>query len=256
MSAIGREIDAESARLPRDRQPSGRGDPRGLRRATTAGFEEITRRARDAVRAARLARRPGRRHRAAGALPHPRRRRRGRRARHPAGRGHGADALGRHARAPRAGRPGPARRGAGPDVLQLGDPPGVQHRGRGRRPSSTSTRPRAARRRRRAAALRPRPGGRRWTPTLVRRILERFPWSVPYASPAARRRDRGAARSTSALDGLPARGPIELDVVRSVFYRNKGAYVVGRIRRGGVGAAAGAAAAPRRAGHRGGRGAA
>jgi len=69
--------------------------------------------------------------------------------------------------------------------------------------------------------------------TVVRRILERIPWSVPYAS---LRRDAGivARLINRTLDGLPARGPIEVDVVRSVFYRNKGAYVVGRVRRGGI----------------------
>jgi isocitrate dehydrogenase kinase/phosphatase len=70
-------------------------------------------------------------------------------------------------------------------------------------------------------------------PELVRRILDRFPWSVPYASP---RRDAAivARLVNETLDGLPARGPIEVDVVRSVFYRNKGAYVIGRVRRGGM----------------------
>ena len=69
--------------------------------------------------------------------------------------------------------------------------------------------------------------------TLVRRLLERISWSVPYAS---LRRDAGivARLINRTLDGLPARGPIEVDVVRSVFYRNKGAYVVGRVRRGGI----------------------
>ncbi len=68
---------------------------------------------------------------------------------------------------------------------------------------------------------------------LVRRILERFAWSVPYTS---LRRDAAivARQINELLGGLPARGAIELDVVRSVFYRNKGAYVVGRIRRGGI----------------------
>jgi len=68
---------------------------------------------------------------------------------------------------------------------------------------------------------------------LIRRILDRIPWSVPYASP---RRDAAivARLINETLDRLPARGPIEVDVVRSVFYRNKGAYVVGRIRRGGI----------------------
>jgi len=68
---------------------------------------------------------------------------------------------------------------------------------------------------------------------VVRRILERFPWSVPYASP---RRDSAivARLINETLNNLPAHGPIEVDVVRSVFYRNKGAYVVGRVRRGGA----------------------
>lgn len=66
---------------------------------------------------------------------------------------------------------------------------------------------------------------------VVRRILDRFPWSVPFA---ALRRDAAivARLITDALDRLPARGPVELDVVGAVFYRNKGAYVVGRVRRG------------------------
>ena len=67
----------------------------------------------------------------------------------------------------------------------------------------------------------------------VRRILERIPWSVPYAS---LERDVAivARLITEALDAQAERGPIELDVVRPVFYRNKGAYIVGRIRRGGL----------------------
>jgi isocitrate dehydrogenase kinase/phosphatase len=70
-------------------------------------------------------------------------------------------------------------------------------------------------------------------PALVRRILERFAWSVPYAS---LERDAAivARQIADAVDALAERGPIELDVVRPVFYRNKGAYVVGRIRRGGT----------------------
>jgi isocitrate dehydrogenase kinase/phosphatase len=67
----------------------------------------------------------------------------------------------------------------------------------------------------------------------VRRILERLPWSVPYAS-LERDATIVAATIADALEREQERGPIELDVVRSVFYRNKGAYVVGRIRRGGL----------------------
>jgi isocitrate dehydrogenase kinase/phosphatase len=68
---------------------------------------------------------------------------------------------------------------------------------------------------------------------LVRRILERIPWSVPYAS---LERDAAivARLLNEALDALPERGPIEVDVLREVFYRNKGAYVIGRLRRGGT----------------------
>jgi isocitrate dehydrogenase kinase/phosphatase len=67
----------------------------------------------------------------------------------------------------------------------------------------------------------------------VRRILERIPWSVPYAS---LERDTAivARLITDALAQHPERGAIEIDVIRAVFYRNKGAYVVGRIRREGL----------------------
>ena len=68
---------------------------------------------------------------------------------------------------------------------------------------------------------------------LIRRILDRFSWTAPYASPE---RDAAivARLVNETLDGLAARGPIEVDVVHSAFYRNKGAYVVGRVRRGGM----------------------
>lgn len=67
---------------------------------------------------------------------------------------------------------------------------------------------------------------------VVHRILDRIPWSVPYADPD-RDADIVARLIGETLAGLPERGPIAIDVVRSVFYRNKGAYVIGRIRRGG-----------------------
>ena len=67
---------------------------------------------------------------------------------------------------------------------------------------------------------------------LVRTILARIPWAVPYAQ-----LDRDTALVAELIDGrvrqtLNAPGPVELDMVRAVFYRNKGAYVVGRIRAG------------------------
>jgi isocitrate dehydrogenase kinase/phosphatase len=66
----------------------------------------------------------------------------------------------------------------------------------------------------------------------VRRILLAFAWSVPYAQ-----LDRDALLVAELIE-LRARGSagpeaaIELDLLRSVFYRNKGAYLVGRIRAG------------------------
>ncbi len=66
---------------------------------------------------------------------------------------------------------------------------------------------------------------------VIRRILERFEWSVPYA---ALRRDAAIVGRiiAEAVEHLPGSGPVEIDVVRSVFYRNKGAYLVGRVRLG------------------------
>jgi len=68
---------------------------------------------------------------------------------------------------------------------------------------------------------------------LVRKILAGIPWSVPYAQ-----LDRDTELVAQAIDArvrqvTNAPGPIELDMVHSVFYRNKGAYLVGRIRAGG-----------------------
>src|SRR5215210_4947389 len=66
--------------------------------------------------------------------------------------------------------------------------------------------------------------------TLVRRILQSVPWSVPYAN-----LDRDATLVAELIDARIRKtrgssGPVELDVVQSVFYRNKGAYLVGRMR--------------------------
>jgi isocitrate dehydrogenase kinase/phosphatase len=67
---------------------------------------------------------------------------------------------------------------------------------------------------------------------LVRRVLLAFPWSVPYAQ-----LDRDSSLVAELIDGqirrvLGRRGPVELEILRSVFYRNKGAYLVGRIKAG------------------------
>ncbi len=69
---------------------------------------------------------------------------------------------------------------------------------------------------------------------LVRRILLSYSWSVPYAQ---LERDSGlVAELIEARVRRAAgdQGEIELDLLRSVFYRNKGAYLVGRIRAGGL----------------------
>ena len=68
---------------------------------------------------------------------------------------------------------------------------------------------------------------------LVRSILDAIPWSVPYAEPQ-RDAEIIAALIRAALRETPEAGPVALDVLRSVFYRNKGAYLVGRVRRGGL----------------------
>jgi isocitrate dehydrogenase kinase/phosphatase len=66
---------------------------------------------------------------------------------------------------------------------------------------------------------------------LVRGVLECYPWSVPYAQ-----RDRDAddvawiVRERLAEAG--GEGTVTVEMLRSVFFRNKGAYLVGRVRRG------------------------
>ncbi len=65
----------------------------------------------------------------------------------------------------------------------------------------------------------------------VRRILEAYRWSVPYAQ-----LDRDAAQVAAIvrdrLAGSPDAPPVTVDMLRPVFFRNKGAYLVGRITRG------------------------
>ena len=67
---------------------------------------------------------------------------------------------------------------------------------------------------------------------LVRRILEAVPCSVPYAQLARDGVLVGELIDARVRQVLGVPGPVELDMVRSVFYRNKGAYLVGRIRAG------------------------
>jgi len=69
---------------------------------------------------------------------------------------------------------------------------------------------------------------------LVRRLLLQVPWSVPYAQ-----LDRDAVLVAELIDArirgvLADPGPATIDVLGGVFYRNKGAYLVGRIRAGGA----------------------
>jgi isocitrate dehydrogenase kinase/phosphatase len=65
----------------------------------------------------------------------------------------------------------------------------------------------------------------------ARAILETYPWSVSYAQ-LDRDAERVAAIIRERLAGLDATGPVTVDMLRSVFFRNKGAYLVGRVLRG------------------------
>src|SRR5690242_7718792 len=67
---------------------------------------------------------------------------------------------------------------------------------------------------------------------LVRRVLLEFPWQPGY-----RDLEHDVARAAAAIDAEIRRTfgdarPEAVDVIQSVFYRNKGAYLVGRMRRG------------------------
>jgi isocitrate dehydrogenase kinase/phosphatase len=66
---------------------------------------------------------------------------------------------------------------------------------------------------------------------LIRSILLSLPWSVPYAQLD---RDTGlvAELIDARIRGAGEAGTVELDILHSVFFRNKGAYLVGRIRAG------------------------
>jgi isocitrate dehydrogenase kinase/phosphatase len=63
--------------------------------------------------------------------------------------------------------------------------------------------------------------------TAIEHMMRLFRWSVPFVDLP------GEARAAAAIAGFGNR-PIEgLDVIRSVFYRNKGAYLVARVRQAG-----------------------
>jgi isocitrate dehydrogenase kinase/phosphatase len=66
---------------------------------------------------------------------------------------------------------------------------------------------------------------------LVRAVLEGYAWSVPYAQIEQDAEDV-AAILRERLDASVGEGPVAVEMLRSVFYRNKGAYLVGRVRRG------------------------
>jgi isocitrate dehydrogenase kinase/phosphatase len=66
---------------------------------------------------------------------------------------------------------------------------------------------------------------------VTRRILESYRWSVPYAQ-LARDAEQVAAIVRERLAAGPVTGPVTIDMLRPVFFRNKGAYLVGRIRCG------------------------
>jgi isocitrate dehydrogenase kinase/phosphatase len=69
-------------------------------------------------------------------------------------------------------------------------------------------------------------------PALLRLLLS-YEWSVPWAQ-AARDAEVVAAQIRRGLGESGLDGPITIEMLRPVFYRNKGAYLVGRILAGGV----------------------
>ncbi|MFL5518790.1 MAG: isocitrate dehydrogenase kinase/phosphatase AceK regulatory subunit, partial [Gemmatimonadales bacterium] len=67
----------------------------------------------------------------------------------------------------------------------------------------------------------------------LRRLLESYPWSVPWAQ-AERDAELVAAQIRRRLGETGLDGPTTIEMLRPVFYRNKGAYLIGRILAGGV----------------------
>src|SRR6476646_7259756 len=65
------------------------------------------------------------------------------------------------------------------------------------------------------------------------RLLRSYQWSVPWAQ-AERDAELVAAQVRRGLSETGLAGPVTIEMLRPVFYRNKGAYLVGRILAGGV----------------------
>ncbi len=70
-------------------------------------------------------------------------------------------------------------------------------------------------------------------PTLIRSVLEAYSWAVPYAQ-LGRDAEQVAAMIGERLADGPDTGPVTIDMLRPAFFRNKGAYLVGRMRRGAL----------------------
>ena len=68
---------------------------------------------------------------------------------------------------------------------------------------------------------------------VLRRLLQSYQWSVPWAQ-VERDADLVAAQIRRGLSEHGLDGPITIEMLGPVFYRNKGAYLVGRILAGGV----------------------
>jgi isocitrate dehydrogenase kinase/phosphatase len=66
---------------------------------------------------------------------------------------------------------------------------------------------------------------------MIRAVLESYEWSVPYAQIEGDT-ERVARIITERVPRDGAGGEVRLEMLRPVFYRNKGAYLVGRIRQG------------------------
>jgi isocitrate dehydrogenase kinase/phosphatase len=66
---------------------------------------------------------------------------------------------------------------------------------------------------------------------VARRMLQAYRWSVPYAQ-LDRDAEQVAAIVRDRLAESAGTGPVTIDMLRPVFFRNKGAYLVGRVLQG------------------------